>query len=529
MEISTPDWVKHAVFYEIFPDRFQRSKKARKDPLQRSLCLEPWDSLPSPRGYKGGDLWGVLEKLDYLQELGITAIYLTPIFQSTTNHRYHTQDSYHVDWLLGGDKAVRKLLEESHRRRIRIILDGVFHHVGRGFGFFSDVLENDFHEKDENGNYIGCSPWKNWFVFQNWPLSAYDGSHPANYQCWQGNHALVKLNYDNPDVREYILRVAEHWIDMGVDGWRIDGPSYIQDRQEDSYDFWRQLRNRVKAINPDAYLVGEIWFDAEPWMDGTQFDGVTNYLFTGATLAFTVGSRIKTEHLNNAFKIYDPNDEFFRRFEPLYALKPLNAQEYAIKIQKLLGRYHWELQLTQFNLLASQDTARLKTLIQSDLDSIKLAALLLFTFPGTPCIYYGDEVGVIGDLDPGNRRSFPMEEQWDQEILAFYRQIIALRHTYPALRIGSYQILFAQGDIFVFARVLDSEEIVVAVNVGNESAEVAFEAIGLRFPEMETIPLSSRPRRELLGNGKSCRSNDSEDYHLEISMSPLSYLVLGTE
>src|SRR5262245_23482202 len=197
-EIHTPDWVKHAVFYQIFPDRF-----AKSDKLEKPSNLEPWDSDPTVYGYKGGDLLGVLEHLDHIQALGATAIYFCPIFQSASNHRYHTHDYYQVDPLLGGNDVFLKLLEECHRRDLKVVLDGVFNHASRGFFQFNDILEN--------GSY---SAWLDWFIVHDWPLSAYDGDKPANYSAWWNMRALPKFNTDNPQVREYIMRIAEHWLKL---------------------------------------------------------------------------------------------------------------------------------------------------------------------------------------------------------------------------------------------------------------------------------------------------------------------------
>ncbi|WP_404784852.1 glycoside hydrolase family 13 protein [Altericista sp. CCNU0014] len=442
MNIQTPTWVKHAVFYQIFPDRFTSGQQTRKR-LLRSPTWEKWDAPPTLQGYKGGDLWGVIEQLDYLKDLGITAIYFTPIFQSTSNHRYHTHDYYQVDPLLGGNQAFKELLNRAHRQDIKIVIDGVFNHASRGFFFFNDILEN--------GPY---SPWLDWFKIQGWPLSPYNGELPANYEGWVGNRALPVFNHDNPDVREYIMEVAEYWIKEGVDGWRLDVPFEIT-----VPGFWQEFRDRVKAINPEAYLVGEIWQDARQWLDGTQFDGVMNYLFTGPTLAFVAGDRIQMKYVEGP------------SYEPY---PPLLAPEYASKIRDLLNLYPWEIQLTQLNLLASHDTARLPTIagaedsagMEESRTCVKLATLLLFTFPGAPCIYYGDEVGLLGGIDPDSRRGFPPEMQWDRDLLSYHRQLIALRNSSPALQIGAYIPLYAQGTVYIFARVLHNEVLVIAINVG---------------------------------------------------------------
>ena len=487
MQIQTPDWVKHAVFYQIFPDRFAKSKQPRKRLLQ-NFMWEEWHEIPTLQGYKGGDLWGVMEQLDYLQDLGINAIYFTPIFQSASNHRYHTHDYYQVDPMLGGNLAFKDLLDAAHDRNIKIVLDGVFNHASRGFFFFHDILENGPH-----------SPWLDWFKIEGWPLSAYDGNFPANYAGWDGNRALPVFNHDNPEVREYIMEIAEYWIKFGVDGWRLDVPFEIK-----SPGFWQEFRERVKAVNPEAYIVGEVWEDAREWLDGTQFDGVMNYLFAAPTIAFAAGDRVDLAQLEG------------RSYYPYPALF---AKEYGAQIQKVLDLYPWQIQLTQLNLLASHDTARLLTIARGDKASVELATLLLLTFPGAPSIYYGDEVGLPGALDPDSRRGFPLESQWELDVLDYHKQLIALRHKYAALRTGSYHILFAEGTVYVFARILGHEEIVVAVNVSTEPANISFEPANLK----------SSHDKLLYGKGEFVWKGDAETRHLELTLPGRSGLILGSD
>lgn len=440
MQIQTPEWVKHAVFYQIFPDRFAHSRQPRKRLLQNPNW-EGWHHSPTLQGYKGGDLWGVLEKLDYLQDLGINAIYFTPIFQSASNHRYHTHDYYTIDPILGGNAAFRDLLDEAHRRQMKVVLDGVFNHASRGFFFFHDILENGPH-----------SPWLDWFYIDDWPLAAYDGNRPANYRGWAGNRALPVFNHANPEVREYLMEIAAYWIQFGIDGWRLDVPFEIK-----APGFWAEFRQRVKALNPAAYIVGEVWRDAREWLQGDQFDGVMNYLFTAPTIAFTAGDRVDLSQVQD--RSYDP-------------YPPLTAPAYAQAMQNLLTLYPWEIQLTQLNLLASHDTARLISIAGGDRASVELATLLLLTFPGAPSIYYGDEVGLPGKLDPDSRRGFPLETDWDVEIFAYHHLLINLRHARPALRIGDYRVLFAEGMGYAFARTLDRDELIIALNVGTVPLQI---------------------------------------------------------
>ena len=480
MQIQTPDWVKHAVFYQIFPDRFAKTQTLRKR-LHHHDRWEDWHAMPTLQGYKGGDLWGVTEKLDYIQDLGINAIYFTPIFQSASNHRYHTHDYYQVDPMLGGNAAFQEFLDESHRRDIKVVLDGVFNHSSRGFFFFHDVLENGPH-----------SPWVDWFKVHDWPVSAYNGEYPANYEGWDGNRALPVFNHDNPEVREYIMEIAEYWIKLGVDGWRLDVPFEIK-----TPGFWQEFRDRVKAVNPEAYIVGEVWGDSREWLDGTQFDGVMNYLFTGPTIAFVAGDRVDLDQVQG------------RDYEPF---PPLFAAEYAEKIQALLALYDWQIQLTQLNLLASHDTARLLSIAGRDRPSVEMATLLLLTFPGAPSIYYGDEVGLPGALDPDSRRGFPLEADWDYKIFECHRQLIALRHAHPALRTGDYNVLHAEGTVYVFARSLGDDRLVIAVNTGTTPAKLT-----LNQPDL-------KPQSKLLYGAADFQRVDQ---HLELHLPERSGCVLG--
>ncbi|MDK2408621.1 glycoside hydrolase family 13 protein [Aphanizomenon sp. PH219] len=483
-KINTPDWVKNAVFYQIFPDRFSRSIPTEQKWLL-NIPLEDWNTTPTFHGYKGGNLWGIIEKLDYLQDLGINAIYLNPIFTSASNHRYHTLDYYQIDPLLGGEEAFTNLLKEAHHRKIKLILDGTFNHASRGFYFFNDILENG-----QN------SPWLDWFKITGWPISPYDNSRPANYASWCDLRALPEFNTNNSGVREYIMRIGEYWIKRGADGWRLDSADYIK-----TPGFWQEFRERIKAINPEAYIVGEIPMNATEWLDGTQFDGVSSLPFLNATTAFIVGDRQVKGH----FAEYAPPP-------------PADAAKYGEEINQLLQLYPWEIQLTQLNGINNHDTARFIDVAGGDRPSLYLATLLLFTFPGAPCIYYGDEVGLTGGYDPDCRKGFPDKKQWDQDILEYHRQLIKLRHNYAALKIGEYQTLFAQGQVYIFARILLKEVLIIAVNAGNETAEVSIQT-----------SWRSQPHQVLLtyGYGTVNWNNEAAQPSLNFALTPRSGLILG--
>ncbi len=450
--IVTLSWVRHTVFYQVFPDRF-----AKSDSLPKPHNLEPWDSDPTPFGYKDGDLVGVRERLDYLQDLGVTALSFNPIFQSASSHRYHTHDYYQVDPLLGGDEAFDALLAECQRRGVRIVLDGVFNHASRGFFQFNDVLENG-----------PASPWLDWFTVHEHPANAYDHGRPPGYEAWVGLHALPKFNTDNPQVREYLMRVGEYWLGKGIDGWRLDVPSEIH-----SAGFWPEFRQRVKAINPEAYLVGEVWGDGRPWLHGDQFDGVRTYLFAEAAIAFSAGHRVRRETVEG------------RSYAPWPGI---DGRAYAAKIDHLLRRYPWPIQLTQLNLLDSHDPSRFIPIAGDARASVRLGTLLLFTFPGAPSIYYGDEIGLTGALPPDYwaRKTFPWEhpERWDSDALALHKALIALRRSHPVLQTGDYTALHADPDVYAFARTLQGSTMIAAVNV----AEVP-----RRFEILLTSALPAQP------------------------------------
>jgi glycosidase len=437
-----PAWVADAVFYQIFPDRFARSTQVPKP-----ANLEQWDSPPTRHGYKGGDLLGVVERLDWLTDLGINAVYLNPIFQSASNHRYHTHDYYRVDPLLGGDEALSALLEACHQRGLRVILDGVFNHASRGFFQFHDILENGYD-----------SPWVEWFTINGLPLNPYRTGLPANYDAWWGNPALPKFNTDHPEVREYLMRVAEHWTGRGIDGWRLDVPAEIT-----TTGFWEEFRARVRAVNPTAYLVGEIWGDATDWLSPSgRFDAAMNYVFAGRTLAFVAGGRI------------DP-----RLAEGVdYPITPsIDASTYGEAIEELLALYPEHTTRSSFNLLGSHDTARSLSVAGGDVDSVILAALLLFTHPGAPCLYYGDEIGMTGGREPGSRGSFPWDrpDLWNGQILGTYRDLIALRHAHATLRHGSYRRLATPGSpgLYMFLREDARQRLLVAANASETLATVS--------------------------------------------------------
>jgi neopullulanase len=438
MNVQTPDWVKDAIFYQIFPDRF-----AKSDQLAKPKNLQEWGASPTYYAFQGGDLLGVAEKLDYLTDLGVTAIYFNPVFSSAANHRYHTFDYYTIDHILGGEEAFCAMLEAAHERGIRVVLDGVFNHVGRGFFQFHHLLE----AREE-------SPYTEWFHVHHYPLNAYSGGSP-NYHAWWGNAALPKLNTSNPNVRELLLDVGEYWLKKGVDGWRLDVPNEIDD---DS--FWQEFRQRCKAINPEAYIVGEIWHDAQRWLQGDQFDGVMNYQFTRAAFGFFGGETLDQTDTGRCGLGY---------------MNPQNGAGFLGACNRFINNlYHPEIVQAQLNMLTSHDTPRMMTIANRRTDTAQLLFAAQMTLPGAPNIYYGDEIGLEGGHDPDCRRAFPWddEEIWNQELLATVKELIVLRKKMPALRRGTFTPLVSDGLMASYLREYEDETVLVAFNASNKPTKL---------------------------------------------------------
>ena len=408
--MSVPYWVPDAVFYQIFPDRF-----ANGDPANDPPNVVPWGSKPTIWNFMGGDLRGILQRLDYLLDLGITAIYLNPIFQATSNHRYNISDYYRIDPKLGTMDDFRALLAACHANGVRVVLDGVFNHTGRGFFAFNDILENGEH-----------SPYRDWYHIRRFPPRAYGEGQAEDYEAWWGFRSLPKLNTDNPAVRAFILDVARYWLAQGIDGWRLDVPNEI-----DNDAFWQTFRQVVKEANPDAYLVGEIWTADARWV--RHFDGLMHYPLREAILGFVGGA--------------------------------LEAEAFAEQLQSFVALYGEHAQ-GMYLPLGSHDTERVITVL-GDEAKVRLAMGLQFGYPGAPAVYYGDEIGLEGGKDPDNRRAFPWDEgQWRREIRRWVQRLSALRRRIPALRRGAFVPLVARNAqrCVAFGRLLAGEGVAVVAN-----------------------------------------------------------------
>ncbi|BEV36129.1 glycoside hydrolase family 13 protein [Synechococcus sp. M16CYN] len=387
------------MIYQIFPDRFRRSNRVE---TQKNLFLKSWGSNPEDDGFQGGDLYGVIDGLDHLQAMGINCIYLTPIFSSAANHRYHVYDYFQVDPLLGGNAALISLITEVHQRDMRLVLDGVFNHCGRGFWAF--------HHLAENGK---SSPYRSWFHVHQWPIRPYPSKgEDCGYKCWWGLPGLPKFNHADPGVREYLLAVGRYWLECGIDGWRLDDPAEVPE------DFWVAFRQEVRKVNSQAWILGEIWGDARPWLQGEHFDSVTNYRLGWSSLCWAAGDRLCQNYQN-----------------PEYPLSPISGKKLIEIWHTTAGWYRPEINRAQMNLLDSHDVPRALHTLQGDVKALKLSLLLLFLHPGAPCIYYGTEIGLNGGPnashsngpEPYCREAFPWDQLWDVDLCNYVRRLKQLR------------------------------------------------------------------------------------------------------
>ncbi|MCU6797138.1 alpha-glycosidase [Paenibacillus sp. WQ 127069] len=388
---TVPEWAKRAVFYQIFPERF-----ANGDPSINPAHTERWGGKPTYDISFGGDLQGIIDHLDYLQDLGITALYLTPVFEAPSNHKYDIVDYKKVDPHFGTNALLHELVQACHLKGIKVMLDAVFNHCSEQFPPFQDVLK-----KGRKSQYAG------WFHINSYPLATKDGI--PSYDTFGFYGHMPKLNTSNPAVKKYLLEVAEYWVkEVGIDGWRLDVANEI-----DHY-FWREFRDVVKAANPNAYIVGEVWNDSLKWLLGDQFDSVMNYPFSNKLLEFFSDSR-------------------------------MDGFDFATSISGLLIRYPQQTNEVIFNLLCSHDTPRVMNRVGNNKRRLKLCVVFLLTFMGTPCIFYGDEIGLTGGEDPDCRKCMEWDEdKQDRELFDFYKLLIALRRKHEVLVSGSFRFLRAE-------------------------------------------------------------------------------------
>lgn len=371
---ENPKWVETAVFYQIFPERFENGDKTN-DPKN----VVPWDAMPTRDNFFGGDLKGIANRVDHLADLGINALYMTPIFESPSNHKYNTTDYFKIDPEFGTMEDFKDLVKKCHAKGIKVVLDAVFNHSGFLFAQFQDVVKNG--EK---------SKYKDWFHIHSFPVS----TNPLGYEAFGFEAYMPKLNTGNPEVIEYLSKVAKYWIEEAdIDGWRLDVANEVD------HEFWRTFKKQVRSAKKDAYIVGEIWHNAKPWLLGEQFDGAMNYPFTRACL--------------NYFAYGNTDTETFKRL-----------------INATYVRNTTEANKGMLNILDSHDTPRFLTRAGGSLGRLKLAALFQMSFVGAPSVYYGTEIGMEGEGDPDCRRTMNWDQStWNQDVYSFYKEMIKLRTT----------------------------------------------------------------------------------------------------
>jgi glycosidase len=479
-EPDVPAWARGAVFYEIFPDRFWNGDPRNDPPGTLAWDAQPRDRADEHNTFYGGDLRGVIEKAPYLAALGVEAVWLTPIFKSPSTHKYDTEDYYQIDPQFGDEATFRALVDALHRRGIRLVLDAVFNHSGDRFAPFLDVVRHG-----------AASPNAAWFNVESFPLRR---SPAPNYETFAFEPRMPKLMTRHPEVQRYLLGVARYWTALGVDGWRLDAANEVD------HGFWRAFRQTVRAVNPETYIVGEIWQRADPWLRGDQFDAVTNYPFRSAALDFCATGAAGPETLDAR----------------LAGARMANTD--AVNDALL-------------NLLGSHDTARLLDLcaaasghrLAEATRRALLAAVLQLTFPGAPVIYYGEEVGMggPGTADPRHPMVWDAQRQ-DADVLRLYTTLIALRRRQPALRRGGSITLLADplSSSYAFARTAPPDDpaappAAVVLHASRVPHTLAVPLAGLELPDGAVL-------RDAVGGG----TYQLEHGHVRLALAPSQGVVL---
>ena len=409
-------WLQEAIAYQIFPDRF-----CNGDPSINPEGVLPWGGKVTLNTMFGGDLRGVIDKLDYLQDLGVNLVYLTPIFKSNTAHKYNTSDYFNIDPQFGTVEVAKELVEKCHEKGMKIVLDAVFNHSGDDFFAFQDVLENQEESK-----------YKDWYFIDSFPVS----KEKINYYTFGPNHSnMPKLNTNNSELREYLLNVGEYWIkEIGIDEWRLDVCDEI------GHDFWRDFKKRIKSVNSDAVIIGEIMHEANSFLKGDQLDGIMNYPFKNAVGDFFGHRYINVNEFSN--------------------ILGLNRMLYMDSITKQM-----------WNLIDSHDTKRFLTEAGNDIEAMKLAVAFQFTYLGIPYIYYGDEVGMDGGDDPQNRKCMVWnKEEQNLEMLDYYKKFIKLRKENKVLVYGDYKEIYCEDNVIAFSRRYN-DDICIAIFNNNKTEE----------------------------------------------------------
>ena len=415
--------MQDAIVYNIFPDSF-----ATAEGMITGQPTETTWNGEIVRGKLGGTIRGIMENLPYIKDMGFNCIYMNPIFVAGEYHKYDLIDYFHIDPAFGTDEDFKELVQTAHSMGIRVMIDGVFNHVGWKFDAFKDVIE-----KGKSSEY-----W-DWFFHLQEPVVIPDNMEDyPTYECFGYERMMPKTATDNPAVQDYFCRVGVHWVkEYDIDGWRLDVASEVND------SFWRAFRSAVKAVKPDCALIGEVWETASHWLDGSMFDSTMNY-------------------------------DFRRHCRRFFALQDIDAQAFSSRVTDMLMRYRRQVTYGQLNLLDSHDVSRFLSLCDGNISRMKLAVLFQMTFVGMPCVFYGDEKGMTGVLEEEYRHPMPWDNK-DSEIQAFYKKAACLRQQYTALRRGDFRMIFAgrNGGMIHYTREISGEVIGVMMNRSNDSVNVS--------------------------------------------------------
>lgn len=443
---TLPDWYRESVVYQIFPDRFRRSKN--QDPFKAgkkdALIHLSWEDDPhyirNEKGeviywdFFGGDLEGIMEKLDYLQELGISCIYFNPVFEARSNHRYDTGDYHKIDPMLGTNKSFRKMAEKLEKKGIKVILDGVFSHTGADSIYF-----NKFNNYDSVGAYNSQnSSYFNWFIF---------GKYPEKYESWWGIKDLPSVDEMEPGYQDFIYNnpdgVVRYWLENGAAGWRLDVVDELPEQ------FIKEIRKAAKETKEDSVIIGEVWEDASnkvsygrsrEYLLGDELDGATNYPLREMLIAFITGE--------------------------------INAELLHRKIMNMYENYPREAFYGAFNLLGSHDVERIGSLVSKE--NLKACVFFQMSFPGVPVIYYGDEAGLKGYKDPDNRKPFPWGKE-DKELLKIYKEAVQMRKENSVFVYGDFQSGFSNNNVYYFLRKTEEELALTIINNSKDEEEYRIE------------------------------------------------------
>jgi len=476
-DFDTPDWVKNGIIYQIFPDRFcngnpeinpdfkewyYQKSNILSEASRKNLYefVEDWNDYKKLNNapnkhflFYGGDLEGLRQKIDYLVDLGITIIYFNPLVQSPSNHKYAALDFLKIDPHFGTNEEFRQIMDLLHSKGIRTIVDFAFNHVGIEFFAFQDSLKNGPKSK-----------YYNWFEWKKWPIP---NPLPDNfqvldyYQCWWGHSTMPDLNYDlsrnhpdenyikdiekadvNWDIVNHIEKVVEFWLtDLDIDGFRLDIPNEVP------FWFWEIFRKKVKSIKKDAYLVGEIWHNAHEWVNDKYFDAVMNY---------------------NYFR--DPMYNYFITNE-------LSTQEFMGILKTGLSSFPNQANQVMMNLLDSHDTFRCLETLQNNIQIYKLMIIFQMTYPGTPHIFYGDEIGMRGGYDPDNRRPFNWNYQTNENLVDLrkhFKNLIRIRKQHKSLVLGKFREI--KSAIVSFSRKFEGENLFILINKTDSEKEISLDS-----------------------------------------------------